>query len=442
MRLRFGAPARRARLQSKTRRAFPFRRSAQRMTVIATVAPTFRNLFRKRGVFAAMFLAPIFLACKEQSRPQRSAPVVAMVHVTRGPLPYVITASGQVEPNRTVAVQSLVSGMLTDVAITEGQEVRQGQVLFRIDPRPFSAELGRVRATLARDEAQLARARQDSARFAALARDGYVTQQQLEQAFGDVNALAATVDAGRASVESARLDLDNATVRAPISGRTGQLALRAGNLVRAQADPALVTINELSPVLVRFSVPENEFEELRRRAGLDRPLPVRITPGQAGDSLRGARGTLTFIDNTVDPSTGSVLLKARVDNNDRMLWPGQFVTVALELSVDTGAITVPTEAVVTTSTGTFVFVVDDSSNAHRTAVRVGRTIGPMVKIEEGLTGGEQVVVEGQSRLSDGGKVQQRETARAQSGNPAPDIRAASILADSAAVARRDGGRRQ
>jgi multidrug efflux system membrane fusion protein len=371
-------------------------------------APVGARALRAVVPLAALLPGAAFLsACKERTPPPRPTPVVSTRPATRGALPYVITANGEVEPNRTVAVQALVSGMLTRVAIAEGDEVRAGQVLFEVDPRPFAAELERARATLSRDEAQLARARTDSARYDGLARDGYVTREQFDQVLADVRALSATVAAGRAAVQRAQLDLDNATIRAPISGRTGQLAMRAGNLVRAQAEPPLVTINELQPVLVRFSIPERDFAELRRRAGLDRALAVRVTPAAGGDGAQAAEGTLAFVDNTVDRATGSVLLKARVANGDRRFWPGQFVTVGLELSVDRDAVTVPSEAVVTTGTGTYVYVVDDSSRARRVPVQVGRFAGAVAKIDSGLAGGEAVVVEGQNRLSDGAKVQRR-----------------------------------
>ncbi len=344
-------------------------------------------------------------ACKEQKRPPRPAPVVSTQTVKKGPLPYVVAANGQIEANRTVAVQSLVSGMLTRVAIAEGDEVAQGQVLFQIDPRPFRAELERLQSTLARDQATLVRARGDSVRFAGLAKDGYVTRQQLDQTFAEAGALAATVAAGRASLERARLDLENTTIKAPISGRTGQITLRVGSLVRAQADPPLLTINELQPVLVRFTVPEQAFEEMRRRSGLDKALPVNIVPN-VGDSSQKITGTLTFIDNAVDRATGTVLLKARVPNADRSLWPGQFVSVGLELTVDQDAITVPSEAVVTTSNGAFVYVVE-GGKAKRIAVKVGRPAGTLVKLDSGLVGGEQVIIEGQNRLQDGAKVELR-----------------------------------
>ena len=378
------------------------RRVARRSTTYRSLHPAF---------LAVSVLSALLIGCKEPQRPQRAAPVVLTESAKKGPLPYVVTANGEVEPNRTVAVQSQVGGMLIRVAIAEGDEVRQGQVLFQIDPRPFRAELDRLQSTLARDQATLVRARADSARFATLARDGYVTRQQLDQTFAEAGALAATVAAGRASLESARLDLENTTVRAPISGRTGQLAIKAGNLVRANSEPPLVTINELRPVLVRFTVPERDFEEMRERSGLDKPLNVRVTPG-AGDTARTVMGTLTFIDNMVDRATGSVLLKARVANESRDLWPGQFVTVGLELSVDQGSVTVPSVAVVTTTSGAYVYVLDDESKAKRVPVKVGRQAGDVTKIDSGLSGGEQVIVEGQSRLTDGAKVELRAAAAA------------------------------
>lgn len=384
------------------------------MLAIALPAQSPRRL--PVSVVALVLPLALFGACKKEGGPpQRPTPTVSVQTATKGPLPYVVEANGQVEPNRTVAVQSLVSGQLTRIAIAEGDEVREGQVLFQIDARPFRAELERVKATLARDEANLTRARADSARFASLAKDGYVTKQQLDQTFAEVSSLSATVAAGRAQLERAEFDLENTTIRAPIGGRTGQLLYRAGSLVRATTDQ-LVTINELRPVLVRFPVPERDFEELRRRAGVDQKLRVRITPGGV-DSTNAIDGTLTFVDNQVDRASGSVLLKATAPNQDRALWPGQFVSVALTLSVDSDAVTVPSQAVVTSGTNTFVYTMVDNV-ARRTPVKVGRQAGLVSKIDSGLVGGEQVIVEGQTRLTDGAKVQLRTAPRGPGGAPA------------------------
>ena len=386
------------------------RRPVAHRAAVSGVSP----LVPRASLFAVAALLSALTACKEKPRPQRASPVVAIDTVRRGLLPYIVAANGEVEANRSVAVQSQVSGMLTRVAIAEGDEVSQGQVLFQIDLRPFRAEVDRVQGTLSRDLATLARSRADSTRFAALAKDGYITTQALDQAFAEASSLAATVLAGRASLEAARLNLENTTIRAPISGRTGQLAIKAGNLVRAQSVPALVTINELRPVLVRFSVPERDFEELRKRSGLDRPLRVRVTPS-VSDTSRAVMGTLTFIDNIVDRATGSVLLKARVANESRDLWPGQFVSVGLELNVDSQAVTVPSVAVVTTAAGSFVFVVDDSSKARRVAVKVGRQAGAVTKVDSGLAGGELVIIDGQTRLTDGTKIEIRRALLARAG---------------------------
>ncbi|MFY7920861.1 MAG: efflux RND transporter periplasmic adaptor subunit [Gemmatimonas sp.] len=382
------------------------------MTPIASPTLVSRRFSISPVPAAASFLSLLALgACKDKPTPQRPTPTVSVVTVTKAPLPYVISGNGQVEANRTVAVQSLVSGQLTRVAIAEGDEVREGQLLFQIDPRPFRAEVERAEATLARDEATLTRARGDSVRFAALAKDGYVTKQQLDQAFAEASALAATVSAGRATLQRTRLDLENTTIKAPISGRTGQLLYKAGSLVRASADQ-LVTINEVRPVLVRFPVPERDFEELRTRAGLGKALAVKVLPGP--DTSAVITGVLAFVDNQVDRATGSVLLKARVANEDRLLWPGQFVNVALQLSVDKDAITIPSEAVVTSGTNSFVYIMENGE-AKRTTVKVGRAAGTRVKIDSGLVGGEQVITEGQARLRDGAKVQLRKPVSARSG---------------------------
>ncbi len=359
-------------------------------------------------LFAA--LVPLAVsACKEPPPPQRPAPVVAVTVAERGPLPYIVSANGEVEPNRFVSVQSQVTGQLLRVAFAEGDDVREGQVLFEIDQRPFQAELDRTRGVLARDEAQLARMRTDSARYETLVRDGYVTREQYDQIQGDLRALAATVSADRAAVERAQFDLSNATVRAPISGRTGQLAFREGNVVRAQSDMALVTINEVRPVLVRFAVPESDFAELRARAGVGRPLPVRIRP-TSGDTSRVISGVLAFVDNAIDRSTGAVTLKARVPNADGALWPGQFVQVALELAIDPDVVTVPANAVVSAGSGMFVFTVDADGKARRVPVTLGRQTGDRALVTAGLSGGERVIVDGQQRIADGVTVQVRDGA--------------------------------
>lgn len=390
-----------------------------------------RHVRRAPFVLRPVFVALVVLvagACNKKAPPPRSTPVVAVARALRGPLPYVLNAPGQVEPARTVAVQSQVSGMLTRVAFNEGDEVQQGQVLFEVDPRPFRAELTRVTSNLARDSANYAQAKLTVDRYAALAKDGYATKEQIDQINSTAAALAATLEADRASVEAAKLAVEQSTIRAPISGRTGVISLRAGNLVRASAEPALVTINEVRPIMVKFAIPDREFAEMRQRAGVSRALEVMVRPGTASDTVPAIIGRLAFVDNAIDQATGAVTLKARVSNTDGALWPGQFVKLELELSVDSNAVTVPTQAVVTSQTGTFVYVVDGESKARRTQVKVGRTSGFVTVIDSGLVGGETVITDGQTRLNDGSKVEIRTIGR---GGQAGDADAArSVRRDS------------
>lgn len=383
------------------------------------------------AVWPVVAAALLLTACEEPPPPPRPAPVVGTATVQRGAIPFVVIANGQVEPNRFVAVQSQVTGMLARVAFAEGDDVRQGQVLFEIDPRPFRAELERTQGVLARDEAQLSRARTDSARYQTLARDGYVTREQYDQIQADVRALSATVAADRAAVDRARFDLSNATVRAPIAGRTGQLAFREGNVVRALDGATLVTINEVRPVLVRFAVPEADFAELRSRTGLDKPLPAKVRPS-VGDTARRIDGVLAFVDNAIDQSTGAVTLKVRVPNTDGALWPGQFVQLSLELDIEVDAVTVPAQAVVQVADAYFVFTMTDEGKARRVPVTLGRQAGQRVLITAGLNGGEQVIVDGQQRIADGMAVQRRGEGRAPASVPAASD-------SSGEMARRAGG---
>ncbi len=362
---------------------------------------------RIHNLFSLLALSCAVSACEEPPPPTRPTPVVVVQPATLGAVPYVVAANGEVEPNRFVSVQAQVTGQITSVRFAEGDDVREGQVLFEIDKRPFDSELSRVQGVLARDEAQLTRARADSTRYEGLVSKGYVTREQFDQILGDVRALAATVSADRAAVDRAQFDLSNATVRAPISGRTGQLAFREGNLVRAQSTDPLVTINEVRPVLVRFAVPETDFAELRARSGVGKPLPVRIRP-VAGDTSKVIEAVLAFVDNQIDRSTGAVTLKARVPNNDGALWPGQFVQVSLELAVDQKIVTIPSNAVVSSGGGMFVFTINGENKAQRVAVTLGRQVGDRAIVMSGLSGGERVVVDGQQRIADGATVQIRD----------------------------------
>jgi multidrug efflux system membrane fusion protein len=336
------------------------------------------------------------------SKPPERTPTVPVqvASAVRVDAAAIVAANGVVEPLQTVAVEAQVGGILTEVSFQEGDDVREGQVLFRIDPRPFEAALRQAEATLARDRVQAENARREAERYKALVAKEYVTQSQAEQAQAQAAALVATTQADSAAVENARVNLGYTTIRAPIAGRTGSLLVRRGNLVKPNGGP-LVVINKLQPILVRFPVNDREFLALRRRVSAG-PVPVRV---MTADSTTVAEpGVLSFLDNAVDSLTGTVAAKARFTNASRALWPGEYVRVAVQLDVHSGAIAVPTPAVLNGQEGTYVYVVDGDKNAHVRTVSVGQAVGGLTVIERGVAVGEQVVVDGQSRLVPGAKV--------------------------------------
>lgn len=360
-----------------------------------------RSLLSLLPVAAATSLVA---GCKSKA-PDRTATVpVQVAAAIRVDAPSLVGSNGVVEPVQTVSVEAQVGGTLTEVSFAEGDDVTEGQVLFRIDPRPFAAALRQAEAALARDRAQATSAQRDAERYRALVSKDYVTKSQADQADAQAAALAATVQADSAAVEQARVNLGYTTIRAPIAGRTGSLLVRRGNLVKPSAGP-LVVINQLHPILVRFPVTQRDFLALRRRVTAG-PVPVRVA---AADSVAVAEpGALSFLDNAVDSLTGTVTAKARFANATNALWPGEYVRVTVQLDVKSGAIAVPSSAVLNGQEGTYVFVVDADRSAHVRAVNVGPAVGVLTVIERGIAAGERVVVDGQSRLVPGAKVDAKE----------------------------------
>ncbi|HEX3534001.1 MAG TPA: efflux RND transporter periplasmic adaptor subunit [Gemmatimonadaceae bacterium] len=355
-------------------------------------------------IMCAIALAVGFVAACSKSDPPRQPKVpVSVTTVKRTSVPYVVTANGVAEPMQTVAVEAQVNGILNRVTFSEGQPVQAGQVLFEIDSRPYVAVLEQARAQLVRDQAQSANAHRDAARYAALVKEGYVTGSQADQAEATAASAAATVAADLANVSKAALDVANCTIRAPISGRTGSLLVRQGNLVKANSNPPLVVINQIQPILVRFAIPQSQLPDIQKYYRGNNALQVRATPSEGtGVPLMG---TLAFIDNNVDSTTGTVLLKGRFDNPQATLWPGQYTNVALQLFVDPNALTLPAAAVMTGQQGTYVYTIDSTGGAKQRPVQVSRTVDSLSVISSGLKEGEKVVVDGQSRLIPGSKVQ-------------------------------------
>lgn len=316
---------------------------------------------------------------------------VKAVRAVTKPMPVLIDAVGTVEPEQSVQVRAQVSGVLQSVLFKEGDKVKAGQTLFQIDPRTFQAQYNQALAALARDQAQLENARAQERRLEPLLKREFITRQEYDVAVTSAKSLEATVQAGRAAVEQARIQLEFSRIVAPISGRTGQLAVRAGNLVSASGGGvSLVTINSTDPILVGFSIPERQLEDVRRfQSGGG--MRIEILTEQGGAPV--AEGKLVFIDNTVTPQTGTVLLKTRVDNSKEIIWPGQFVNVRVVLTIEPEAVVVPEIAVQPGQQGSFVYLIDADSKVRMQPVTVSRQIGGEVVIASGVKAGDQVVTE-------------------------------------------------
>jgi membrane fusion protein, multidrug efflux system len=329
---------------------------------------------------------------------------VTVARAEQRAVPYEIIATGTVEPRQTVSVQSQVTGVLTQVTFREGDDVAAGQALFQVDARPFQAAFDQARAMLARDQAQAHSAVLDAQRYAELVQQDYVTKSDYDGKRATAEALQAVVRADSAAVANAQLNLDWATIRAPIAGRTGRLLVREGNLVRANAnatDP-LVVINQIHPILVRFAVPEEHLADIQRYRR--NRLPVLVSPSKTDTVF--TEGTLTFIDNSVDTTTGTVLLKAEFPNHDNTLWPGEFLSVRLQLYIEDKALVVPSQAVMSGQQGSYLFVVNQDGTARSQPVTVERTAGAYAVIAQagGVRPGDEVVTDGQLRLVPGAPV--------------------------------------
>ena len=340
-------------------------------------------------------LALISSGCGAQA-PKRSQRVPVLVaKAERRTVPYEIEATGTVEPIQTASVTSQVQGIVTHVLFQEGSEVRAGQPLFQLDPAMMQASHAQATAVLAKDRAQTETARLALARGEKLAEQKLIADGELDQLRSTYGALAATVRADSAAATAARLNLEYATIRAPIGGKTGSLNIHVGDQVKAN-EPAspLVSINQIRPIRVRFTLPEDRLADVRQRVGHDVHVEAQ-TPG--ADSL-WAQGKLAFVDNGVDPSSGTVLLKGQFGNQDGRLWPGQFVRVRVRLYDQGNATIVPSTAVTSSQSGTYLFVVKADTTVEARPIRVQRTWGDYSVIDHGVNPGETVVTDGQLRL--------------------------------------------
>jgi multidrug efflux system membrane fusion protein len=347
-------------------------------------------------------------------------------------VPVEIQVIGNVEAYNMISMRAQVTGQLMDVHFKEGDFVKKGDLLFAIDPRPLDAALNQVQANLAKDEATLGQAEANlakdnaqaryqesqAARYAQLFAQGVVSKDQTEQMRANADAIAQTVQADKATIESSRASIaaskaavENARVQlsytkipSPIDGRTGNLTVKQGNIVTANSQE-LMTINQVEPIYVTFSVPEAQLTAIKRYSA-DTKLPVRAKPQD--DSAAEETGVLSFIDNTVDTTTGTIKLKGTFQNATHKLWPGQFVRVTLRLTTRQGATVVPNEVVQTGQSGSYIYVVKPDRTVESRAVTVGSRVDNDMVIESGLEPGETVVTEGQLRLAPGSRVTIRE----------------------------------
>ena len=336
---------------------------------------------------------------KSEGRPAVPVTVAAVIQKN---MPVQLEAVGVVEAYSTVSVRTQVTGVITQAHFKEGQDVQQGDLLFTIDTRPFEAVLKQFEANLARDAAVLANAREQARRYEELVKKQYVSREQYDQVRTNAEALEATVEADKAAVENARVQLSYCRIFSPVTGRTGGLLVDEGNLVRTNDAAALVTINQVSPIHVTFSVPEQNLPEVKKRLAAGR-LKVHAIMPQTQE--RPVEGDLSFIDNIVDRTTGTIKLKATFANTDRRLWPGQFVKAVLKLADQPGAVVVPLQAVQTGQEGQHVFVLKGGSTVELRPVVVSRSLDSEVVIEKGLQAGEQVVTDGQFLLGPGSRVE-------------------------------------
>jgi multidrug efflux system membrane fusion protein len=318
------------------------------------------------------------------------------------PMPVLIEAVGTVEPEHSVQVRAQVSGVLQSVQFKEGDTVKAGQLLFQIDPRTFEASFRQAQAQLARDTAQLENAKVQQERLEPLLKREFITRQEFDVAVTSTKSLEATVAADRALVEQAKIQVEFSRIHAPIGGRTGSLAIKPGNLVpTAGGGVPLVTINSTDPILVAFSIPERQLEEIRQQQN-EKDMRIEILPDRS--AAPAAEGKLVFIDNTVTPQTGTVLLKTRVENKKEVLWPGQFVSVRIVLRIEPEAVVVPEAAVQPGQDSSFVYLIDDESRVQVRPVKISRQIGNDVVIASGISPGDQVITEIPQALQTGAAV--------------------------------------
>ncbi|HEU5404015.1 MAG TPA: efflux RND transporter periplasmic adaptor subunit [Terriglobales bacterium] len=356
---------------------------------------------------ALLAFSPFLLTSCSTQKPEvakaapRAAVPVTVAQAKKRDMPVELTAIGNVSPVQTVQVKSMVTAEILEVHFAVGQDVKKGQLLFTLDPRSFEADLARAQGQLAKDQAAAANAHTDQKRYNSLLKEGVVAQQQYDAMDSSAAQYDAAVQADKAAVESARVNLQYAKIYSPITGRAGDILVHAGNLIKAN-DAAMVVINQITPIYADFAVPEKNLGEIRKYMASGTLKVVAMLPET---STPLAEGKVAFVDNSVDRATGTITLKAEFANLQRNLWPGQFVNINLQLTTEKNATVVPTQAVQNGQQGPYVFVVKSDKSVEARSVDLGPSDKAEVVIRKGVEAGETVVTDGQVRIVPGSRVE-------------------------------------
>ena len=380
------------------------------MAETANVSPTSRRVLIIGGLLVALVAGGLaaYFASDSRAKEQRKAPKgppavpVTVARVEQMTLPVYLRAIGNVEAFATVAVKARVDGQIVSVNFREGEAVKKGDVLFRIDARPYEAALRQAEANALRDAAARDQARSQAKRYQELLDKNFISKEAYAQIRTNAETAEATAKASRAALENARLNVDYCVIHSPLDGFVGRTLLQAGNLVKANDTNPLLVINQVKPIYVNFAVPEQNLPEVRKYMAQG-PLAAEVVPTDL--QQKHPMGTLIFVDNAVDQSTGTIRLRAQFENQEAVLWPGQFVNVLLRLFEQPDALVVPSQAVQSGPDGQYVYVISDDMTADVKRVKVQRTDSERAIIEQGLAKGERVVTQGQLRLGPKVKVQ-------------------------------------
>jgi multidrug efflux system membrane fusion protein len=361
-----------------------------------------RSTLALLSLTVALMLLAACEGTKAASGPPPPIPVVAGT-VEQKDIPLQVHAIGAVEAYSTVSVKTQITGELTGVFFKEGEDVQKGQLIFTLDKRPLEADVRRAEGALARDEAQAQNALSEQKRYESLVKAGVVSTQEYDRVASNAAALEAAVRADKGALENAKVQLVYASIYSPINGRTGNLLVHQGNMIKANDVPSLVNINQVEPIYVTFTVPQQYLADVKQYSRNGSLSVQTVIPSDPRGTITGK---LSFIDNAVDSSTGTIKLKAVFANSDRRLWPGQFVDAYLTLKTQSNALVIPSQAIQNGQQGTFVYVIkDDSTVEARVVTTVDAQRGGQVIVQKGLSAGERIVIDGQLRLVPGSKVQ-------------------------------------